>query len=119
MFKDVLRDVVERTDGSIGGLVMGLDGIPVERYLRNGATLDVETIGMEYSVLLPQISKAAELLEAGDAREISIQAERMTTVIRLLNKEYFVALTLAPNGNVGKGRYLLRTLTPKLVDELV
>ena len=25
MFKDVLREVVERTDGSIGGLLMGFD----------------------------------------------------------------------------------------------
>jgi len=119
MFKDVLRDVVERTEGSIAGLLMGFDGIPVERYLRSGATLDVETIGMEYSILLPQIAKAAEQLDAGAAREISIHAERLTTIIRLLNQEYFVALTLAPNANVGKGRFLLRTLTPKLVDELI
>jgi predicted regulator of Ras-like GTPase activity (Roadblock/LC7/MglB family) len=119
MFKDALRDVVERTDGSIAGLLMGLDGIPVEQYLRSGATLDVETVGMEYSVVLSQISKAAESLDQGEAREISIHAERLTTVIHLLNKEYFVALTLAPHGNSGKGRFLLRTLAPKLLEELV
>jgi len=118
MFKDVLREVVERTDGSIAGLLMGFDGIPVEQYLRADSTLDVETIGMEYSVILTQINQAAELLDAGATREISIQAERLTTVIRLLNKEYFVALTLNPHGNAGKGRFLLRTLTPKLLDEL-
>jgi hypothetical protein len=43
----------------------------------------------------------------------------MTTLIRLLNPEYFVAMTIAPGGNFGKARFLLRTLTPKLVDELV
>jgi predicted regulator of Ras-like GTPase activity (Roadblock/LC7/MglB family) len=119
MFKDVLREVVERTEGGLAGLVMGFDGIPVEQYLKSGTTLDVETLGMEYSVVLMQISKAVEQLEAGEAREISIQAEHLTTVIRLLNKEYFVALTLAPTGNFGKGRFLLRTLTPKLLTELV
>ncbi|MDB4988312.1 MAG: hypothetical protein JWN04_3490, partial [Myxococcaceae bacterium] len=36
MFKDALRDVVERTDGSIAGLLMGFDGITVEQYLRTG-----------------------------------------------------------------------------------
>lgn len=118
MFKAALRDVVERTNGGVAGLLMGFDGIPVEQYLRAGATLDVETVGMEYSVILTQVSKAAQMLEAGDAREVSIQAERFTTLIRLLNKEYFVALTLLPHGNVGKGRYLLRMLAPKLLDEL-
>lgn len=119
MFKDVLRDLVERTEGGIAGLVMGFDGIPVEQYVRNGSSFDVETVGMEYSVLLGQISKAAEQLDAGPAREVSIQAERLTTVIRLLNSEYFVALALAPQGNFGKGRFLLRMVTPKLLDELV
>ena len=118
MFKDALRDIVERTDGSIAGLLMGFDGITVEHYLRDGATLDVETVGMEYSVILMQVAKAAELLDAGAAKELSISAERLTTVIRVVNDEYFVAMTLGPNGNTGKGRFLLRTLAPKLVSEL-
>ena len=119
MFKDVLREVVERTEGGIASLLMGFDGIPVENYVKSGVKLDVESIGMEFSVILTQIAKAAQMLEAGDAREVSIQAENLTTLIRLLNKEYFVAVTLAPHGNFGKARFLLRTLTPKLVDELV
>jgi predicted regulator of Ras-like GTPase activity (Roadblock/LC7/MglB family) len=119
MFKDVLRDVVERTEGGIAGLLMGFDGIAVENYVRTGASVDVESVGMEYSVILTQIIKAAKMLEAGDAREVSIQAENLTTIIRLLNPQYFVALTLAPHGNYGKARFLLRTLTPKLLDDLV
>lgn len=119
MFKDALRDVVERTEGSIAGLLMGFDGIPVEHYLRDGVTLDVEGIGMEYSVVLPHISAAAEQLDVGSAREISIQAERQTMLIRMVNDEYFVAVTLEPHGNLGKARYLLRMLTPKLLEELV
>src|SRR4051812_39203103 len=98
MFKDVLRDVVERTEGGIAGLLMGFDGIPVENYVKGGVAVDVESVGMEYSVILTQIMKAAQMLEAGEAREVSIQAENLTTVIRLLNDAYFVALTMAPHG---------------------
>jgi predicted regulator of Ras-like GTPase activity (Roadblock/LC7/MglB family) len=118
MFKDALRDVVERTEGSIAGLLMGYDGIPVEHYAKSGAKLDVESIGMEYSVIISQISKAAELLEAGSAREVSIKADKQTTLIRLVNDEYFIAMTIAPEGNLGKARYLLRMLSPKLLQEL-
>jgi hypothetical protein len=42
----------------------------------------------------------------------------MTTVIRLLNDDYFVAMTLRPGGNYGKARYLLRANAGKLLGEL-
>jgi predicted regulator of Ras-like GTPase activity (Roadblock/LC7/MglB family) len=58
------------------------------------------------------------MLDAGDTREVSIKSDRVTTLIRVLNDSYFVALTLRPDGNLGKARYLLRVLAPKLVGEL-
>ena len=118
MFKEVLRDVVERTEGGIAGLVMGFDGIPLEQYQKSGSTMDVVTMGMEYSVVLGHITKAAEQLDTGAAHEVAIRADRQTTVIRYINSEYFIALTLAPHGNIGKGRFLLRMVSPKLLDEL-
>jgi predicted regulator of Ras-like GTPase activity (Roadblock/LC7/MglB family) len=120
MFREVLQEAVERTEGGVAGLLMGFDGIPVDAYVREDAqdAADVETVGMEFSVILKDIRRAAEMLEAGGAREISVQAERMTTVIRVLNDEYFVAMTLQPNGNYGKARFLLRTAGSKLVSEL-
>jgi predicted regulator of Ras-like GTPase activity (Roadblock/LC7/MglB family) len=119
MFKDVLKGVVEGTEGGVAGLLMGFDGIPVDNYVRDDAALDVETIGMEYSVILKDIRRAAEMLEAGVANEVAIRAERMTTVIRLLNDEFFVALALRPGGNVGKGRFLLRVNADRLLSALV
>ena len=73
---------------------------------------------MEYSVILKEIRRAAEMLEAGTANEVAIRAERMTTIMRLLNDQYFLALTLRPDGNLGKGRFLLRTHGSKLLTDL-
>ena len=120
MFREVLQDVVDRTEGGVAGLLMGFDGIPVDHYVRdsNSGTADVETVGMEFSVILKDIRKAAELLEAGAASEIAVRAEKMTTVMRVINDEYFVAVTLEPAGNFGKARFLLRTASSKLHNEL-
>ncbi|MFW6067297.1 MAG: roadblock/LC7 domain-containing protein [Myxococcota bacterium] len=119
MFQEVLREVVDGTEGSVAGLLMGFDGIPVEQYVRDESVeLPIDAVGQEYSVILKEIRKAAEMLEAGEAREMAVKAERMITVVRMLNDEYFVAMTLKPEGNLGKARFLLRTRTPKLVDEL-
>lgn len=118
MFREVLSDVVERTEGGLAALVMGLDGIAVESYVRDDQPLEVETVGMEFSVILKDICKATELVDAGVAREVTIQGEKLTTVIRLINNDYFVAVALRPDGNYGKARYLLRTGASKLAAEL-
>ncbi|MBW2547580.1 MAG: hypothetical protein JRE82_10175, partial [Deltaproteobacteria bacterium] len=58
------------------------------------------------------------MLDTGAATEISVKTERLTTVVRMLSDEYFVALTVAPGGNVGKARFLLRASAPKLIENL-
>lgn len=118
MFKEILQEVVDSSDGAVAGLLMGYDGIPIEKYVREGGTMDVESIGMELSVVLKDIRKAAEMLHAGDAREVAIRAERLTTVIRLLNDEYFLAVALEPSGNAGKARFLARMRSAALTEAL-
>lgn len=118
MFQDVLRELVERTDGAIASLLMGFDGITVDSYSRDPSALNVETVGSEYSVVLGQIKQAATMLDLGSAQEVAVQAENMTTVIRLLNDEYFVAMALEPSGSLGKARYLLRVQSSKLLERL-
>lgn len=117
MFKELLQEVVDGTEGAVAGLVMGFDGIAVETYTANDE-VPTETIGMEYSVVLGQVRQAAEMLELGETREVSVRAESMTTVMRLLNEEYFVAVALLPHGNPGKARFALRMRSAELVTAL-
>ena len=118
MFKEALKSVVEGTEGGIAGLLMDFEGIPVESYTREGASFDIETVGAEVSVVVKAIQRASEMLEAGDTREVAFKSEKMTTLIRVINQSYFVAMAMEPEGNLGKGRYLLRVLAPKLAQEL-
>jgi|JI10StandDraft_1071094.scaffolds.fasta_scaffold685828_1 predicted regulator of Ras-like GTPase activity (Roadblock/LC7/MglB family) len=120
MFKEILKDAVHRTEGGMAALVMGFDGIAVDSYVREDNTLgvEVETVGMEYSVILKEIRKAAQLLDSGTAREVSIQAEKLITVIHMISDEYFVAMAIAPDGNHGKARWLLKMNASKFAAEL-
>ncbi len=118
MFKEPLQKIVDNVEGGIAGLVMGFDGIAVESYTREGQKMDITTVGMEFSFILTQVRKAAEILEVGGVTEISIKAEKLTIVIRMLSPEYFVALALTPEGNFGKGRFMMRLVAPKLQAEL-
>jgi len=118
MFEALLKDVVDSTHGGVSSLVMDLDGIALDSYSKPGAAFDIKTIGIELTVVLRSIRQAADMLGAGEAREMSLVADGVTTVVRLLNENYFIALSLEPGGNVGKGRYLLRTRAGELNAEL-
>jgi predicted regulator of Ras-like GTPase activity (Roadblock/LC7/MglB family) len=119
MFKEALRELVEKTDGGQASLLMDSSGIALESYSRDGVQVDIDTVGVEFSVVIGAIKRASEMLEAGEAREMVVSTAKMLTIIRMVNDSYFLALTMAPEGNFGKGRYLMRTTVPKLAAELV
>ena len=118
MFQDALREIVDKTDGGIAGLIMDSEGIAVESYARDGAPFDINVVGIEFGVVLGSIKRAAESLEAGKPQEIAIGTDKMITIIRTLGDTYFLALALRPDGNFGKGRFLMRTAAPMLLAEL-
>jgi predicted regulator of Ras-like GTPase activity (Roadblock/LC7/MglB family) len=112
MFQAVLKEVVEGTEGGLATLLMDFEGIAVDSYSKPGAAFDIATIGAEFS------ERAAQMLEAGETAEVAIQAEKMTTLIRVVNDTYFVAFSMVPGANLGKARYMLRTRVPTLLKEL-
>jgi predicted regulator of Ras-like GTPase activity (Roadblock/LC7/MglB family) len=118
MFRDSLRRMVEQTQGGVAGLLMGFDGIAVESFAQEAGKFDIQTVGMEFSYILTQVRKAVETLDAGTTEEVTIKTDRLTILIRVLNKDYFVALAMQPTGNSGKGRYMLRVTAPKIQAEL-
>ena len=118
MFRELLREIVDETEGGVAGLIMDSEGIAVETYARDGAAFDITTVGIEYGVVLGSIKRAAESLEAGKAHEVAIGTDKLVTIIRTLGESYFIAVALRPDGNFGKGRYLMRAAAPKLLAEL-
>ena len=118
MFAETLKKVVDNVDGGIAAVVMGLDGIPVDTYVRLNDRVDVNTVGMEFSFILSQVRKAGDSLQVGNLDELSVKAQRLLLVCRMLSPQYFVAVAMAPEGNFGKCRYLMRMATPALVAQL-
>ncbi|HEY8086196.1 MAG TPA: hypothetical protein VIF09_00075 [Polyangiaceae bacterium] len=118
MFQEVLRNIVDKVEGGVAGLIMDSEGIAVDTYARDGAPFDITTIGIEFGVVLGSIKRAAESLDAGKAHEVAIGTDKLVTLIRTLGDTYFLAVALRPDGNLGKGRFLMRTAAPKLIAEL-
>jgi predicted regulator of Ras-like GTPase activity (Roadblock/LC7/MglB family) len=118
VFNQHLKQVVDNVDGGIGALLMGLDGIAVESYVRDGHKIDITTLGMEFSFILGQVKKAADILRLGGLGELTIAAESLVLVVRMINPDYFLAVVLGADGNFGKCRFMMRMAQPGLLREL-
>lgn len=118
MFAETLKKIVDKLDGGIAGVVMGLDGIPVDTYVRQNDKIDVTTVGMEFSYILAQVRKAGDSLQVGGLEELSVRAQQLVLVCRMLSPQYFVAVVMSPEANFGKARFLTRMATPALVSQL-
>ena len=118
MFAETLKKLVDNVEGGIAAVIMGLDGIPVETYVRQVDKVDINTVAMEFSFILGQVRKAADSLQVGNLEELSIKAQRLVLVCRMISPQYFVAIAMAPEGNFGKARYLARVSAPTLAAQL-
>lgn len=107
MFREILQTIVEQTGGAVGAVLMGYDGIAIDQYFRPCDGIDLQMVAVEYANILRDIRATAEILNTGEMEEVAIRTGTFTVVIRALNPEYFVALTIDRQGNFGKGRYLL------------
>jgi predicted regulator of Ras-like GTPase activity (Roadblock/LC7/MglB family) len=117
-FREHLEDVCRGVEGALACSLMGMDGIEVDTCHADGAALDVPSLLVEYTGVLRSARDAAEAHAAGGLAELSIATEKLLTVARVVSPEYFMVVALAPDGNFGKARYLLRVTAPKLRAEL-
>ena len=117
MFAETLKKVVDNVDGALAAVIMGLDGIPVDTYVRNDR-VDVNTVAMEFSFIISQVRKAGDSLQVGGLEEQTVKAQRLVLVCRMVTPQYFVAVAMAPEANFGKARFLARMAAPALLAQL-
>ncbi len=114
-----LESVVKQVDGALACSVMGFDGIAVETHqVDAAANLELTSAWVEFSNVMTQLKNATELLKTGQVSEVSINTEKVITLMRMVSPEYFLVLALSPTGNYGKARYVLRMTAPKVKSEL-
>ena len=118
MFKEMLESIIERTEGSLGALIMGTDGIAVEKVLGEaGMEANLDVAAAEFTSLVRSAQRAGSDTGLGGLRELVVSLEGAVMVMRLLSRDYFVVLALNAHGNLGRGRFELRKAELKLSKE--
>lgn len=123
-FREHLESVVSTVSGSVACSLVGFDGIAVDTHqpearAEDAAAMELSAALTEYGNLLGQLKATVQTLKTGAVAEMSVNTEKIITIMRMVNAEYYVVLALLPDGNYGKGRYALRLAAPKLAKELL
>ena len=106
-FRDALKAVAHRVPESQVLMVLGTDGIPVDK-LTVHPIPDVEAVAAEHTTLLRASLSAASDTGLGGLRELAVVTERMTTVLVAITPDYFMFAALSPGAIVGRARFALR-----------
>jgi predicted regulator of Ras-like GTPase activity (Roadblock/LC7/MglB family) len=118
LFKQALTEILERTEGATGALIMGMDGIAVERlFLPEAADANMDVAAAEVTSLVRYALRAGSNTGLGGLQELIVNFERVRILARMFSPEYFIVLALRPDGNLGRGRYELRKAELRLARE--
>lgn len=117
-FRSILKTIVDESGGGLGCVIMGYDGIAIDEYLPSAGELDVQILAVEYASVLKEIKRTVGVLKTGELEEVSIISERCCIIVRGISDDFFTALVLDPDGNFGKGRYLLKREAARLREAL-
>jgi predicted regulator of Ras-like GTPase activity (Roadblock/LC7/MglB family) len=114
-FSGILKEVTDSVKAK-GAAVIGMDGIAVEQYTGESGA-DMQSLGAEYGNILKEIQQVSMSLEMGGAKELAVMAESGDVILRKINDDYFIALLLSPDANLGQGRFAVRIAAGRLESE--
>jgi predicted regulator of Ras-like GTPase activity (Roadblock/LC7/MglB family) len=118
VFSEVLQDVSSRVEGSIGYVVMGMDGIPIERLIADRKH-NFDMIATESTTLLRTTQQASEELGAGPLQELSFATGEFTVLAVAITDEYVLLGALSKGSNYGKARFYMKRAAMRLEKEFV
>ncbi len=122
-FQEILRSIVEECGGGLGAALTGNDGIPIAQVIGSQAADafgadDMGAAGAEFGRILDEVRKVSDGLGGGALSEVVVSVTRFTLVLRVVDAETFLVLVLAPDGNLGRARYLVRRHLLALREEM-
>jgi predicted regulator of Ras-like GTPase activity (Roadblock/LC7/MglB family) len=115
-FTESLRGIAARVPETQILIIMGTDGIPVERLVVRPDPI-LEAVAAEYTTLLRASVTAAADTGLGHLQELSIVTEKMVALLVAITPEYFLFAGLGAGAVAGRARYALRRAAQDLEPE--
>lgn len=119
MFKEKLTRVIHNVSGSLGCLLIGFDGIPIDSaYPGENELPEMSAIAIELSNLLKEFRRLNLHDKMGAVNEVSITTGQVITLARVISDDYLLVLALDAEADVNRGQTMLRLISPFLEKEM-
>jgi predicted regulator of Ras-like GTPase activity (Roadblock/LC7/MglB family) len=112
-FESILQNIVNECSGALGIALMETDGIPIVQVQAGPGVLDplsgdIGSAGVEFGRIIDDVRKAADALGGGAVDETVVTLARFTLIFHNVDDDIILVFAIAPDGNLGKARYLIR-----------
>jgi predicted regulator of Ras-like GTPase activity (Roadblock/LC7/MglB family) len=104
---DALKGIVKRVPETQVAMIIGTDGIPVDKLLVD-APSHADAVAAEYTTVLRDSVTAASDAGLGNLSELTVVAEKMCTMMVAITPEYFLFAAFRPGVVQGQARFALR-----------
>jgi predicted regulator of Ras-like GTPase activity (Roadblock/LC7/MglB family) len=118
MFVETLKDIADRLEEVDGVLLMGMDGLPIEKVIRNDS-LNIEALTAEFTTVIKLTNLTTAEVDAGRLDEVIILSDKMILLTKSITSEYFLLMILSHGGNLGRARFELKKAKYVLEKEFV
>ncbi len=116
-FSEILKSASSRVEGSVGALIFASDGIFVDAYLTENS-IDTQALSAELSLIIKNITAAFRNLELGDIDEFFMTSNTYKLLLKKISPDYYMVMLLKPEGNIGKGRFIMKITAPVIEKEI-
>jgi predicted regulator of Ras-like GTPase activity (Roadblock/LC7/MglB family) len=116
LFTKILNQLSSRTAGAEMVLLVGTDGIIIER-VGEEKDADFDALAAEYAVVLNRSRFTATDTGLGKLNELLTITNQSILLTKILNEDYFVMVKLNPESSLGRARYEVRR-TELLIEEM-
>jgi len=116
IFTDALARVAARVPETEVLMIIGTDGIPIEKKVVRPDP-NLEAVAAELTTLLRASLSAASDTGLGTMRELALVTDRTITLLVAITPEYFLFASLTKGAIVGRARHALRLAGLSLLPE--
>lgn len=104
MLDEIMRRVSEKCGAQLAVIFDG-DGLVVEKHA--AGSLEAEPLAAELAAATRSLAEATSNLGMGGLNEMTLSCSELRLLVRRLAPNYFMALAIPPQFNLGRARYEL------------
>lgn len=104
MFSGLLKQILQRTEGAEMALLVGNDGIIIERAGQE-IDSDFDSLAAEYAVVLNRSRFTATDTGLGQLNEMLTITDKSILLTKIVNEDFFVMMKINAGAVLGRARY--------------